>query len=152
MLLVQNPDEFFHLQVLLKAIAIVFFKGLQTLVYFIQTVHVVSQTSLETTKVLHVAQTDGAFAQSKDIVCIEVLILVRHIDVYLSISLVLLIFHYLLQRMLMHVEHFLDGEHTREPRTFQSLHKQDAHHLHKETLTVHIIFPVALGSLLGFLL
>ena len=52
----------------------------------------------------------------------------------------------------MHIENLFHRSHAGIPGTFQTLHKQDTHHLDQETFTVHVVIPILSRSLTSLLL
>ena len=107
--------------------------------------------TFETSQIFHLAEGDSTFAQSKHIVCVEVLVLIWNIYIDNSILFMLLVFENFLKCLLMNIKYFLHSQHTRIPRAFQSFHKQYAHHLDQEAFAVNIVVPVVLGPLTCFL-
>ena len=82
---------------------------------------------------------------------VVILVVIGDFHFYSSACLLLLESNYFCKRLLMNLQHLLDGSAAGMPTALQSFHKQDTHHLDKETFTVYIVVPIARGFSFRFL-
>ena len=154
LLLVENSHKFFQLQVFLLASLIVSSKSLEVLVDFLQFIDIHLQISDETTQVLHIRKFYGSLTegislvhQVIDFLIIKICITFSSTSRDSSIATFFLELQGKFQGAFMHIEYLLHRSHARIPGTFQTLHKQDTHHLDQKTFAVYVVIPILSRSL-----
>ena len=154
LLLIENSHKFFQLQVFLLASLIVSSKSLEVLVDFLQFIDIHLQISDETTQVLHIRKFYGSLTegislvhQVIDFLIIKICITFSSTSRDSSIATFFLELQGKFQGAFMHIEYLLHRSHARIPGTFQTLHKQDTHHLDQKTFAVYVVIPILSRSL-----